>query len=312
MLCRRSGPVFQQFLFYDLVTQTLHIITGTTAVGKTEYALSYAEAHDAEIVSCDASLVYRGMDIGTAKPTAAERARVPHHLIDVCKVNESYDIVSYVDDAARAVEDIASRGKAIVITGGSGFYLKSFFAPVVDTLAVSETIRARVAAIYEGEGLAGLLRALHRLNPEGVRNLDTKNPRRVMRALERCLASGKTLTELQAEFAARPEPYADFRKKVILLERGKDQLERRIQLRVEAMLGAGLIEEVEGLKREGIEENPSAASAIGYRETLAFLDSKLEEADLVPTITQNTRHLAKKQRTWFRTQIPKPDERIEF
>lgn len=312
MLCRRSGPVFQQFLFYDLVTQTLHIITGTTAVGKTEYALSYAEAHDAEIVSCDASLVYRGMDIGTAKPTAAERARVPHHLIDVCKVNESYDIVSYVDDAARAVEDIASRGKAIVITGGSGFYLKSFFAPVVDTLAVSETIRARVAAIYEGEGLAGLLRALHRLNPEGVRNLDTKNPRRVMRALERCLASGKTLTELQAEFAARPEPYAEFRKKVILLERGKDQLERRIQLRVEAMLGAGLIEEVEGLKREGIEENPSAASAIGYRETLAFLDSKLEEADLVPTITQNTRHLAKKQRTWFRTQIPKPDERIEF
>ncbi len=294
------------------MTQTLHIITGTTAVGKTEYALSYAEAHGAEIISCDASLVYRGMDIGTAKPTAAERARVPHHLIDICEVNQPYDIVAYVEDARRAVESVLSRGKAVLITGGSGFYLKSFFAPVVDTLLVPESVRQTVAMIYEEAELAGLMCELRRLNPSGVDNLDTKNPRRVMRALERCMASGKTLAELQAEFAARPAPYAGFAKRVILLEREKDVLRQRIAARVELMLRDGLIDEVRQLQKLGIETNPSAASAIGYRETLAFLHGQLAASELAPTIVQNTLHLAKKQRPWFRTQISEPTERIEL
>ncbi|HKK18986.1 MAG TPA: tRNA (adenosine(37)-N6)-dimethylallyltransferase MiaA [Opitutales bacterium] len=285
------------------MTQTLHIITGTTAVGKTEYALSYAEARDAEIISCDASLVYRGMDIGTAKPGIAERARVPHHLIDLCEVNEPYDIVSYVQDARRAVDGIISRGKSVVITGGSGFYLKSFLAPVVDNLIVPPEVRENVAELFQRRGLPGLLRELGRLNPDGFENLDTKNPRRVMRALERCLASGKTLMALQADFANRPEPYADFAKKVILLERDKEQVDERIHLRTEAMISDGLVEEVRELRRLGIEENPSAASAIGYRESLAFLRGELNRVDLVPAIVQNTIHLAKKQRTWFRTQV---------
>lgn len=292
--------------------QTLHIITGTTAVGKTEYALSYAEEHDAEIISCDASLFYRGMDIGTAKPTAAEQARVPHHLIDICEVSQPYDIVSYVADAQRAVEEITSRGKAIVITGGSGFYLKSFLAPVLDTIAVSDAIRRDVSTVYDSGGLDGLLEELHRLNPDGVENLDTQNPRRVMRALERCLASGRTLSELQAEFAARPEPYAEFSKKIILLEREKAQLAERIKRRVEVMMRNGLVEEVRQLKSAGIEENSSAASAIGYRETLAFLDRNLDSNELLASIIQNTQRLAKKQRTWFRTQLRKPDVRLEF
>lgn len=126
------------------------------------------------------------------------------------------------------------------------------------------------------------------------------------------MASGKTLRELQAEFAARPVPYADFSKKIILLEREKEQLNQRIQLRVEAMMSEGLVEEVRQLQAQGIEDNPSAASAIGYRETLAFLNGKLSKADLGPAICQNTVHLAKKQRTWFRTQMPAPDERIQF
>lgn len=312
MLCHLCHADFQLFLFYNLVNKTLHIITGTTAVGKTAYALSYAEAHDAEIVSCDASLVYRGMDVGTAKPSAAERARLPHHLIDVCKVNEPYDIVTYLRDARRAVEEISSRAKSVVITGGSGFYLKSFFAPVVDNLVVPDAVREKTAKLFEGKGLDGLLQALEQLNPNGVAKLDTKNPRRVMRALERCLASGKTLSELQAEFAARPKPYGGFTKKIILLEREKDQLNERIEQRAVAMIENGLVEEVRRLQLQGIEDNPSAASAIGYRETLAFLNRKLNEAELIPAIIQNTRHLAKKQRTWFRTQIPAPDERIQF
>ncbi|MFT4902272.1 MAG: tRNA dimethylallyltransferase, partial [Lentimonas sp.] len=139
------------------MTQTLHIITGPTAVGKTEYALSYAEQHNAEIVSCDASLVYRGMDIGTAKPSKQELARVPHHLIDLHAVDQPYDIVAYVRDAEVAVADIFARGKSVVVTGGSGFFLKSFFAPVIDIVVVTDVIRAQVAELYAAKGLEGLI-----------------------------------------------------------------------------------------------------------------------------------------------------------
>ncbi len=291
---------------------TLHIITGATAVGKTEYALGYAESHDAEIVSCDASLIYRGMDIGTAKPSPEELARVPHHLIDLNAVNEPYDIVAYVRDAAAAVADIFARGKSVVVTGGSGFYLKSFFAPVIDVVKVSDAVRQQVAALYEAEGLEGLLEELRSRSPEGTGNLDVQNPRRVLRALERCIASGKALPALQAEFAARPEPYADCTKRYILLERDKENLKQRVAHRAELMLEAGLIEEVEGLLKAGIQDNPSAASAIGYRETIAYLEGDLKRAELLPAIVQNTQHLVKKQGTWFRTQIRRPDEVVSM
>jgi len=294
------------------MTQTLHIITGPTAVGKTEYALSYAQKHDAEIVSCDASLVYRGMNIGTAKPSPEELARVPHHLIDVNEVDEPYDIVAYVRDAQAAVKDIFARGKSVVVTGGSGFYLKSFFAPVIDIVVVYDAIRAQVADLYESKGLEGLVADLGQRSPEGFGNLDRLNPRRVLRALERCIASGKSLPALQAEFAARPEPYADFQKRYVLLERDAENLRQRVSRRVEMMLQAGLIEEVECLRELGIESNPSAATAIGYRETLSYLKVDIQLKALAPAIIQNTNHLVKKQRTWFRTQIRRPDELLTF
>ncbi|MFP4068691.1 MAG: tRNA (adenosine(37)-N6)-dimethylallyltransferase MiaA [Opitutales bacterium] len=294
------------------MTGTLHIITGPTAVGKTDYALDYAEAHDAEIVSCDASLVYRGMDIGTAKPSAEERARVRHHLIDLCPVDRAFDIVAFDRAARAAVKDIRARGKGVVVTGGSGFYLKSFLAPVIDRVEVSAAVRAEVAARHADGGLAGVLAELRRRSPEGLGDLDTMNPRRVLRALERCMASGKSLPVLQAEFAARPEPYGEFAKRLILLERGRDDLARRVEARAGRMLARGLVDEVRGLRGAGIERNPSAASAIGYRETLAYLRGELAEEALLPTIVRNTLRLVKKQRTWFRTQIRVPDERIEL
>ena len=167
--------------------QSLHIITGPTAVGKTEYALSYAAKHNAEIVSCDASLVYRGMDIGTAKPSPDELDRVPHHLIDVNEVDAPYDVVAYVRDAEAAVADIFARGKSVVVTGGSGFYLKSFFASVIDLVVVSDAIRVEVADLYAANGLEGLVAELRQRSPQGLGNLDVMNPRRVLRALERCL-----------------------------------------------------------------------------------------------------------------------------
>lgn len=294
------------------MANTLHIISGPTAVGKTAYALDYAERENAEIVSCDASLFYRGMDIGTAKPTAEELSRVPHHMIDICEVDQPFDIVAFDRAAKNVIADILLRGKAVVVTGGSGFYLKSFFAPVIDTVVVPEATREEVGEIYATGGLPALLERLYRESPEGVGNLDIKNPRRVLRALERCIASGKSLPDLQAEFEARPQPYAEFSKRFILLERDPDALCERVRARAGQMLEFGLIDEVANLLKQGIERNPSAAAAIGYRETIAFLKGNLSEADLLPAIIQNTMHLVKKQRTWFRTQIPEPTERIIF
>ncbi len=278
----------------------LHVLTGCTAVGKTEWALRWAEARNAEIVSCDSLLFYRGMNLGTAKPTAAEQARVPHHLIDICAVAERMDITQYVAKARAAIGDITARGRPVLVTGGSGFYLKAFFAPVADEVAVPAALRAEVARLAPAEALA----RLRGLNPAGLGALDTSNPRRVTRALERCLASGRTLPALAEDFARQPGPFADWQVELTRLERPADELAGRIEVRVAAMLRAGLVDEVRQLLGAGLRDNPSAARAIGYREVIDLLDGRLPEEKLAAEIVKNTRALVKKQRTWFRTQLP--------
>lgn len=278
----------------------LHVLTGPTAVGKTEWALRWAEQHRAEIVSCDSLLFYRGMDIGTAKPTPADRSRVPHHLIDIRDVTQPMDITEYVLLARAAVDEIVRRGCAVLVTGGSGFYLKAFFSPVADSIRVSPMVRNEVARLTPAEAVE----RLRGLNPEGLGTLDTANPRRVARALERCLVSGKKHLELVGEFARLPSPFADFSVELTRLERGPDELARRIEGRVAAMLQAGLVEEVRRLRAAGLERNGSALKAIGYREAIAMLDGQLPPANLAGEIAKNTRALVKKQRTWFRTQLP--------
>jgi tRNA dimethylallyltransferase len=280
--------------------RVLHVVTGCTAVGKTEWALRWAETHGAEILSCDSLLFYRGLDIGTAKPSAAERARVPHHLIDVCDVTDRMDVTRYVQLARAAAEEILVRGRRVLVTGGSGFYLKAFFAPVADDVDVPPATRAYVARL----DLPAALAELRRLNPDGLGALDTANPRRVVRALERCLASGRPLAELAAEFARQPSPFADWQVELTRLDRPAAELEVRIAARVDAMLAAGLVEEVRRLLPLGLPENPSAAKAIGYRETIAMLAGALPPETLAAEIVKNTRGLVKKQRTWFRTQLP--------
>jgi len=279
---------------------SLHVLTGPTAVGKTEWALRWAEQRGAEIISCDSLLFYRGMDIGTAKPSAAELARVPHHLIDLCTVTERMDITDYVAAARRAVDEIVARGRTVLVTGGSGFYLKVFFSAVADDVAVPAELRAEVGALELTEAIA----RLQALNSAGLGSLDVANSRRVARALERCLVSGKTLATLAEEFAQKPGAFADWPVKLTRLDRAPDDLGRRIEERVNMMLRDGLIDEVRRLRAGGLENNPSAALAIGYREVIAMLDGVLPEAALAEEIAKNTRALVKKQRTWFRTQLP--------
>jgi tRNA dimethylallyltransferase len=282
----------------------LHVLTGCTGVGKTEWALRWAEENNAEIVSCDSLLVYRGMDIGTAKPTAAELARVPHHVIDVAEVSERYDVTRYVAAALAAVRDIVARGRQALVAGGSGFYLKAFFGPVADNIESPPDLREGIEARLEREGIDSLVAELRLLNPDGLGALDTRNPRRVTRALERCLASGRPLEELAAEFNEKPGAFDGFEVVLTELAREPADLAERMERRIAAMLAEGLVEEVARLDRAGLRSNPSAARAIGYRETLDHLDGKLPLAQLAGAILANTRGLARKQRTWFRTQLP--------
>jgi tRNA dimethylallyltransferase len=284
--------------------RVLHVLTGCTAVGKTEWALRWAEENGAEILSCDSLLFYRGMDIGTAKPTAAELGRVPHHLIDIREVGEPMNAAVYAGLARSAAEAIAARGRAILVVGGSGFYLRSFFAAVADQLEIPTALRDQVAALLAAEGMRGAVGELHRLNPAGVGSLDTGNPRRVAAALARCLASGRTLAELAAEFAAVPAPFAGWEVRLVQLDRTPDDLRQRIDRRVAQMLQAGLVGEVRRLLAAGLAQNPSAGRAIGYRETIEVLGGRAPEAGLAAAIAKDTRALVKKQRTWFRTQLP--------
>jgi tRNA dimethylallyltransferase len=304
----RAGQIglcpWQPAWLHGCVSRLLHILTGCTAVGKTELALRWAEENGAEIISCDSLLFYRGMDLGTAKPTRAEQARVPHHLIDVCGVAEPMDIARYVVRAREAVDDILARRRQVLVAGGSGFYLKAFLAPVADAVVVPAELRAELQLWCEAAGLPALVGELRRLNPAGLGGLDEQNPRRVLRALERCRASGRTLAELRADFAAQPSPFADCAIKLCELGRAKEDLDRRIDLRVEAMLAGGLIAEVRDLLAGGLQKNPSAARAIGYRETIDFLEGRLPASELAGKIAKNTRALVKKQRTWFKTQLP--------
>ncbi len=284
--------------------RVLHILTGCTAVGKTELALRWAEANDSELVSCDSLLFYRGADIGTAKPTKAQLGRVPHHLLDCCDLTERMDVTYYVTKARVAIDDILRRGRRVLVVGGSGFYLKSYFAPVADEVAVPAGLREELRHRLEAVGLAALVAELGRLNPVGLGALDVQNPRRVLRALERCRASGRTLAALQADFDAQPPPFADCVVQLCELVREPTDLDARIAQRVTAMLAAGLVTEVRGLLSQGLKDNPSAAQAIGYRETIDCIEGRLPEAELAAAIVKNTRALVKKQRTWFKTQLP--------
>ena len=291
-------------LIFGDALKTLYFLVGPTAVGKTDCALSWAHELNAEILCCDSLLVYRGMNIGTAKPTPSQQKTVQHHGLDLVPPSQPYCIADYVRMAKAAVIAIAQRERKVLVTGGSGFYLKSFFYPVIDQIAVSPIIRKRVRQLEAEKGLEGMVKALQSLNPEGLDDLDTKNPRRVANALMRCLASGKTISELLASYKNQAQPFESWNKRVICLQRDTDDLHQRIEARAESMIALGLVEEVKQLLEQGLEQNPQAASAIGYRETIQYLAEGKSVDWLKENISGNTRRLAKKQMNWFRKHIP--------
>lgn len=280
----------------------LYILTGPTASGKTHIALNWAEEHGAEIISCDAFLVYRGMDIGTAKPSKEDLKRVPHHLVDCLSLNEQFSVQAYIERVQALLPSIFKRGNKVLITGGSAFYVKSFFAPVSDMQKEDPAVRQKVATILEYQGIEGVLNELYARNPKGLGTLDIANPRRLTRALERCMHSGKTLLELAEDFLKVESPFEAFNKKLRILRPMPEQLKSNIIHRVDAMFNQGLLDEVKALTSLGLSENPIASQAIGYKEVLQWL-SEGEVASLETLknlIIHNTFRLAKKQNTWIR------------
>lgn len=282
------------------------IISGPTCSGKTAKSIELAIELGAEIISCDSVQIYRGMDIGSAKATLQERAAVRHWMIDVANPDEHFDVVRYAEQAKLALDDIKRRGKRVIVVGGSGFYLKSWFCAVADFVFISDEIKLESSKIEASGGAQGLAKALLELDKNAAEHLDIFNPRRTKNALERVMATGKSVSELKSDFEKLPCAFGDIKRKFILLDADDEVLNLRIKKRAQAMIEDGLIEETKVLLKHGIEKNPSAFNAIGYRETIAYLASGANEpSSLAEEIALHTRMLVKKQRKFFKTQLPK-------
>ena len=280
----------------------IHVLTGPTAVGKTETALRWAETNDAEIISCDSVCVYRGMDIGSAKPTPDEQRRIRHHGLDLVEPSERYSVSQYVDLARAAIAAAHGRGKRILVTGGSGFYLAAFFGPVTDELEIPAAITEEVRTLQR-QGLASLLLRLRELEgPKLPEWLDLQNPIRVAKALERRLASGRTLDSLRDEFLTRRGPFADHPVTFELLERPDAELKARIAARTDAMLRDGIIEESARLLAMNLDPELTSSRAVGYRAVMDWLEGgkRVPMSGLAERINLDTWALVRKQRKWFR------------
>lgn len=272
------------------------VIIGPTAVGKTALSIALAKEFDGEIVSADSRLFYKGMDIGTAKPTREERAAVSHHLIDICRPDETITLAQYQRLAYRTIDAIHQRGRLPLLVGGTGQYVKA----VVEGWGIPEVApQRRLRRALERLGGPELARWLALLDLEAAERLDPRNVRRVIRALEVTLVTGRPITELQRK--KRP-PY---RIKMIGLHTDRDTLYERIDHRVEQMMAAGLLDEVISLLAAGYKPTLPAMSGLGYRQLLAHLagENTLDEA--VERIQFETHRFARQQATWFRLDDPK-------
>jgi tRNA dimethylallyltransferase len=271
-------------------------IVGPTASGKTELAIAVAERVGGEIVSADSVQIYRGFDIGSGKPTAAERARATHHLIDAVEPTEAIDAAAYAAMAERVLADVRARGRIPILCGGTFFWVRALVLGLVAAPAADAAIRARHRAVVEAQGRAALHAELARLDPRSASRLHPNDVVRVSRALEVLELSRRTMSEWQEShgFRARRHEVA-----LVGLRVSPEELSRRIARRAEAWLGGGWVDEVRTLLARGHGET-RAMGSIGYKEVRAHLAGELSAGALLPAIVQSTRTFARRQRTWLK------------
>jgi tRNA dimethylallyltransferase len=281
----------------------LLVLVGPTAVGKTGLAVELAEyvhrntGWQMEAVSADSRQIYRGMDIATAKPNASERARLPHHLLDMVSPDESYTLAQYQADANAAIQALWEQQKIPLVVGGTGLYVRA----VVDGLAIPQVepdpqLRAELEAVAESKGVDALFALLVGLDPVAAERIDARNPRRLIRALEVCLRSGRPISEQQG---TRPTHYQTLR---LGLTMERTALYRRANERIDAMLQAGLIEETRELVKRGYSWDLPSMSSLGYREIGRYLQSEMSLAEAIARFKLSTHNYIRRQLTWFRSQ----------
>ncbi|MBN2024594.1 MAG: tRNA (adenosine(37)-N6)-dimethylallyltransferase MiaA [Pirellulales bacterium] len=273
-------------------------LSGPTASGKTAVAVELARRIGAEIVSMDSMALYRGMDVGTAKPTALERRDVPHHLIDVVDPHEEFSLAQYVAAAQKCVEDIRRCGREALFVGGTPLYLKGLLRGVFDGPAADPALRAKLAEEARREGSALLHARLARVDPATAARLHPNDTRRIIRAIEVFEKTGVPISQWQRQFdrAISPENCRAF-----VLDWPRPALYGRIDRRVDAMFAAGLVEEVGRLLTLQRPPGKTALQAVGYRETVEHLRGERDLAATVELVKRNTRRFAKRQLTWFRS-----------
>jgi tRNA dimethylallyltransferase len=272
-----------------LPSQTV-LLAGPTAVGKSEAALLLAEKLGGEIISVDSMQVYRGLDIGTGKPSASDRARVPHHLIDVASLSESFDAARFVSLATEALHDIAGRGKIPILCGGTGLYFQGLQGGLGQAPPSNATLRAELEAMP----LENLLQELAERDPVTNERIDRANARRVVRAIEVMRLTGKPFSALQSNWSQ-----GTFSERSFLLSRSATDLEHRIDTRVDKMFADGLVLETTALIQQGLRENRTAMQALGYRQVIAHLDGERTLEQTIELVKIRTRQFARRQRTWF-------------
>jgi len=272
-------------------------IVGPTASGKTDLAIEVSEAVGGEIVSADSRQIYRHLDIGTAKPNAAERARVRHHLIDVVDPDEAFDAARYRTLALGAARDIHARGRAVVICGGTGLYVRALLHGLFVGPAASPALRAELRALEEQEGTGTLHRRLAARDPVAAARLHPRDVFRIVRALEVVEMSGRPISAWQDDHR-----FGDAALDALLVAcaRPRDELAARIDARCRAMVAAGLCDEIAALAARGYGPHLAPLRSVGYREMGAHLRGELDFTTAFEAFARATRQLAKRQRTWFR------------
>ncbi|MBI4663636.1 MAG: tRNA (adenosine(37)-N6)-dimethylallyltransferase MiaA [Verrucomicrobia bacterium] len=280
------------------------LLAGPTAVGKSAVAWNLAQHLDAEILGVDSMQVYRGMDLGTAKPSSMERATVPHHMIDVADVAESFHVAAWTQCAREILGSIYRRGRIAILCGGTGLYFKALIEGLGDSPASDPGLRA----VLERTAQSDLLAELQEKDPLLFDRIDRRNPRRVVRAVEVIRLTGRAYSEQQSPWRKKDgstpgctdTPQA--RMVFFGLDRAREDLRGRVEQRVDAMFANGLVAETERLMQRGLGKNRTASQALGYRQVIAFLRGECSLDETIALVKQRTWQFARRQMTWFRNQ----------
>ena len=276
-------------------------LTGPTGAGKSEWAMRLAKEAPVEIVSVDSALVYRGMDIGSAKPSRELRERIPHHLIDICEPTENYSAGRFVADATAAIEAIHARGKVPLLVGGTMLYLRALLHGLAPLPEASPQMRQEIDARAAQEGWSVLHSELARLDPEAAARINSRDPQRIQRALEVCYMTGQPISQLQRDTVS---PLARHRVRAwALAPADRALLHQRLERRFHSMLAAGFLDEVRALWQRGdLTARHSSMRAVGYRQLWAHLAGEYDLHEATRRGISATRQLAKRQLTWMRSE----------